>query len=301
VSSGATDTFVYDARGNLVQANLSDGRVVEYVIDGQNRRVGERVDGVLTSGLLYSDQLNPVAELDGSGALVSRFVYGVKGNVPAYLVNGGVTYRIISDHLGSVRLVVDASTGVVVQRMDYDEFGSVTQDTNPGFQPFGFAGGIYDADTGLIRFGARDYDPTIGRWTTKDPIRFAGGGANLYAYVARDSLNSVDPSGLTDFAPFQLKINNKAAETPEKQKKRDEQNKRKEEINKRLRCGPIPGTKDIPGVVTPIVGPNLTSPTDSSVGLNVSLEGESGSVDLSIQGENLGSNPTAGARVTIRF
>ncbi|MFZ1827466.1 MAG: RHS repeat-associated core domain-containing protein [Candidatus Competibacteraceae bacterium] len=57
-------------------------------------------------------------------------------------------------------------------------------DTNPGFQPFGFAGGLYDQDTGLVRFGARDYDPETGRWTAKDPILFAGGDANLFAYVA---------------------------------------------------------------------------------------------------------------------
>jgi RHS repeat-associated protein len=82
----------------------------------------------------------------------------------------------LSDHPGSVRLVVDVSCGSVVQRMDFDEFGRVVLDTNPGFQPFGFAGGgLYDPDTGLTRFGARDYDPVVGRWTTKDPIRFAGG------------------------------------------------------------------------------------------------------------------------------
>lgn len=38
-------------------------------------------------------------------------------------------------------------------------------------------------DTKLIRFGARDYDPTIGRWTTKYPIGFPGGDTNLYALV----------------------------------------------------------------------------------------------------------------------
>jgi len=35
--------------------------------------------------------------------------------------------------------------------------------TSTGFQPFGFAGGLYDRDTNLVRFGARDYDPETGR------------------------------------------------------------------------------------------------------------------------------------------
>ena len=62
--------------------------------------------------------------------------------------------------------------------------------------PFGFAGGLYDPDTKLVRFGARDYDAEVGRWTAKDPIRFGGGDANLYGYVMTDPANSVDPHGL---------------------------------------------------------------------------------------------------------
>ena len=77
----------------------------------------------------------------------------------------------------------------------YDEFGVVLSDSNPGFQPFGFAGGLYDPDTGLVRFGARDYDAEVGRWTTKDPIGFNAGTSNLYAYVDSDPLNNVDADG----------------------------------------------------------------------------------------------------------
>jgi len=116
--------------------------------------------------------------------------------VPEYIVKGTDTYRIISDHLGSPRLVVHTATGEIAQRMDYDEFGNVLTDTNPGFQPFGFAGGLYDRDTQLTRFGARDYDPEVGRWTGKDPIGFEGGDANLYGYVLNDPVNFTDPLGL---------------------------------------------------------------------------------------------------------
>ncbi len=112
------------------------------------------------------------------------------------MIKNGDTYRIISDYLGSVRLVLNSSDGSVAQRLDYDEFGHVTRDSNPGFQPFGFAGGIYDLHTGLVRFGARDYDPVTGRWTAKDPIGFAGGDANVYAYVSNDPINYVDIWGL---------------------------------------------------------------------------------------------------------
>jgi RHS repeat-associated protein len=80
--------------------------------------------------------------------------------------------------------------------MDYDEFGNVLVDTNPGFQPLGFAGGLYDTETKLVRFGARDYDAEVGRWTAKDPVLFVGGQVNIYIYVANNPINLFDPSGL---------------------------------------------------------------------------------------------------------
>ncbi|MEN5178307.1 RHS repeat-associated core domain-containing protein [Comamonas testosteroni] len=93
-------------------------------------------------------------------------------------------------------MAIDTATGEVKQQLSYDVWGNVTEDTNPNFQPFGFAGGLYDPDTGLTRFGARDYDAETGRWTAKDPILFEGGDPNLYGYVLQDPVNSIDLTGL---------------------------------------------------------------------------------------------------------
>jgi RHS repeat-associated protein len=196
MQSGATTEYSYDALGNLIQTKLPGDITIDYLIDGQNRRIGKKANGTLVQGFLYQDQLEPIAELDGSGAVIARFIYADKANVPAYMLKGGKTYRIISDHLGSPRLVIEIGDGAVTQRIHYDEFGNITQDTNPGFQPFGFAGGIYDQHTGLVRFGTRDYDTETGRWTAKDPIRFEGDSFNLYGYVLADPINLIDPSGL---------------------------------------------------------------------------------------------------------
>jgi RHS repeat-associated protein len=164
------------------------------VYDGSNRRVGKKIDGVLQQGFLYRDAIKPVVELDGSGTVVSRFVYGTNPITPDYVIKGGSTYKIFSDPIGSPRMVVDVSSGSIVERIDYDERGNTLRDTNAGFIPFGFAGGIVDRDTGLIRFGARDYDPSVGRWTEKDATGF-NGGLNFYVYAGNDAVNWVDPSG----------------------------------------------------------------------------------------------------------
>jgi RHS repeat-associated protein len=195
--AGDPTTYTYDAGGALLVVQLPGGaaNLVEYVVDGLGRRVERRKGGAVTARWLYLDDLRPVAELDGSNAVVARYVYA-DGVAPEYMVRAGVLYRFVTDHLGSVRLVVHQD-GTVAQRIDYDPWGQVTFMT-PGTEalhPFGFAGGIYDPDTKLVRFGARDYDPEVGRWTAKDPLGFAAGDTNLYAYVANAPTLFVDPTG----------------------------------------------------------------------------------------------------------
>ena len=113
-----TTNYNYDVFGNLRSVILPGGNRIDYIIDGRNRRIGKKVNSVLTQGFLYDGQLRIVAELDGSGILKSRFVYGTKVNVPEYMIQGGVTYRIITEQLGRPRFVVNASTGAIAQQMN---------------------------------------------------------------------------------------------------------------------------------------------------------------------------------------
>jgi RHS repeat-associated protein len=197
-AGGQTTTYQYDTLGHLIAVSLPGGTSLQYVVDSLGRRIGKKVTGALVQGFLYDERGRIVAELNGGGALVSRFVYASRVSAPDYMVRGGNRYRLVSDQLGGIRLVVNTADGSIAQRLDYDAFGVVTGDSAPGFQPFGFAGGLYDRDTGLVRFGARDYDPATGRWTTRDPILFASGDANLYAYALNDPVNRQDASGLQD-------------------------------------------------------------------------------------------------------
>jgi RHS repeat-associated protein len=194
---GATATsYSYDEFGALTRVVRTGENPVEidYLLDPAGRRIAVRRNGTITQRFVYGRPIGPLASIDGGGT-VTRYVYGTRSNVPDSMIRDGVTYRIVTDQVGSPRAVVNTATGDVVQELDYDEFGRVTRDTNPGFQPFGFAGGLYDADTGLVRLGARDYDPETGRFTTPDPLRFGGGGTNLYGYALGDPVNLADPSG----------------------------------------------------------------------------------------------------------
>jgi RHS repeat-associated protein len=194
-ASNGTTTYDYDVLGNLVGVTLPNGTRITYLIDPENHRVGRAVNGVLKKGFLY-DGDRVVAELNGSNQIVRQFIYAMGANSPDYMIKAGVVYRIFSDQLGSPVLVVKAATGRIAEEIIYDEFGNVISDSNPGFQPFGFAGGLFDQRTKLVRFGARDYEPSIGRWTAKDPILFNGNDSNLYAYSLGDPINRFDPDGL---------------------------------------------------------------------------------------------------------
>jgi RHS repeat-associated protein len=193
-SATQSTTYTYDTFGNLMSVVLPDGRRIDYQMDAENRRVAKQVNGAIVQTWLYSDGLGPAAELDASGNVVSRFIYA-GGVTPAYMVRSGTTYRFVTDQLGSPRVILDAGTGNVVQELEYDGWGRVIRDTNPGFQPFAFAGGLYDLDTLLVRFGARDYDPELGRWTAKDPLLLAASDTNLYAYVGNEPVGTTDPQG----------------------------------------------------------------------------------------------------------
>ncbi len=193
---GSSEYF-YDVFGNLKKVILPDGKIIEYKVDGLNRRVKKLVNGVTQEYYLWYDQIHLAAILDQNKIPKLTYIYGPESSSPSYVIKNGVTHKILHDPgLGSVRFIVNPVTQQIVQEIEYDEFGNVMKNTNPDFQPLTYAGGLYDSDTKLIRFGARDYDPTIGRWTTKDPIGFAGGDTNLYAYVGGNPMSYYDPLGL---------------------------------------------------------------------------------------------------------
>ena len=202
IVGGTTHTYTWDGEGSLLGVAGTTPGTITYDVDAKGRRVGKRVNGALERQWMYDGQLRIVAEVVYASPVRYR-VYGYvpERHLPVLMlekVSGAETqYRIYGDHLGSLRAVVRVSDGKAIQTMRHGPWGEVEDDSVASTfsrVPFGFAGGIYDEVTGLVRFGAREYDARTGRWLSKDEARF-GGGVNFFEYAGGDPVNRVDRTG----------------------------------------------------------------------------------------------------------
>jgi RHS repeat-associated protein len=194
LTARGVDAFSYSARGELLSATVG-GVTVTYAYDGHGRRVA-RISPQGTERYFYGNPDRPFEVThvrDGAGVL-SSYYYDEAGLLFAF-ERAGSRYYVATDGVGSPRLIADA-TGAVMKTLEYDSFGVLLSDSAPGFAfPFGFQGGLADPLTGLVRFGARDYEPSSGRWMARDPSLFEGAQLNLYAFVGNNPVSARDPEG----------------------------------------------------------------------------------------------------------
>jgi RHS repeat-associated protein len=207
VTAVGSDSYGWDADGNLstVTGGTSIswdavGRMTEITAGGATTTYGydgfgnlaSRTTGGATTELLL-DPANGLTEIDGSGQVVARsvFGYGLACRIDA---SGDVLFYGF-DPVDSTRLLTD-DTGAVVATYDLTPWGELRAQTGSVDTPFRFAGrfGAFSDDHGLIKMGARWYDPALGRFIAIEPERFAGG-SNLYAYAANNPVRWADPTG----------------------------------------------------------------------------------------------------------
>lgn len=214
--------YEYDGEGNLVRkTEIATGEVTEYTYDHRNRLVNverQSAGGIILSENSYTyDALdrrtavavngetihtvynaeNAWADFDASGTVIASYLFGNQlDQILARFRSGEGTAWHLADRLGTIRDIL-GSSGTIVSNIEYGSFGGVVTITNPSTADrFLFTGRELDSQTGLHYYRARFYDPSLGRFTSQDPIGFAALDANLMRYVFNSPLNATDPTGL---------------------------------------------------------------------------------------------------------
>jgi RHS repeat-associated protein len=180
VINGATSTsYKVNAAGQRVLKTAGDGSVTVYHYDKDGNLIAESTaDGQVTREYIYLDGM-VIAVVDASAPSALNFVY--------------------PDHLGTPRVIVDASNAPVWRWDSADPFGTSAPNTTGSFTfNLRFPGQYFDQETGLHYNYFRDYDPSAGRYVQSDPIGLKGG-VNTFSYVRSNPVSKADPNGLIDY------------------------------------------------------------------------------------------------------
>ncbi|WP_055073653.1 RHS repeat domain-containing protein [Pseudanabaena sp. 'Roaring Creek'] len=178
-------------------------RTAEYTYDVYNQRIAKTVDtdgdgslAAVTERYVYGRDQNIDLIFDENGNVNHRYLFGNGvDQIEADESNGNVRWAL-TDHLGSVRDIVDDS-GTMLNHIVYDAFGGVTSQTDESVVfRYGYTARELDAESGLQYNRARYLDSFTGKFISEDPISFKGEDTNLYRYVFNSPIGYNDPSGL---------------------------------------------------------------------------------------------------------
>jgi RHS repeat-associated protein len=208
--TGEVTNYSWDVRDRLTglvvrNALGEEVRSAGYTYDVYNQRIAKTVDmdgadvqAATTERYVYGGDQNIDLIFDESGNVSHRYLFGAGVDQIEADESGGSVLWALTDHLGSVRDVVD-NAGVVQNHIVYDAFGGVTSQSNASVVfRYGYTARELDAESGLQYNRARYLDSFNGRFISEDPISFAGGDANLYRYARNFPTIFVDPSGYDD-------------------------------------------------------------------------------------------------------
>jgi RHS repeat-associated protein len=189
LTSDGTTTYTWNTRNQLT--SLSGGVSASFTYEGMGRRRGKTISGT-TTNFLYDD-LNIVQELSGT-ALTANLLTGLGIDETFTRAVSGGTSTVLVDSLGSTLALADAS-GAVQTQYTFEPFGATTVSGATTTNAQQYTGRENDG-TGLYAYRARFYSPGLQRFISEDPIEFAGGDVNLYAYVGNQPTMWRDPIGL---------------------------------------------------------------------------------------------------------
>ncbi len=193
-TGAGSDTFTYDHENRLTQSVVG-GVTSSSVYDGNGLRLSHTVNGTTTAYTWDAASKLPVVIQDGTYS----YVYGL--DLISMTDGSGTQHYLSYDGLGSVSDLTDG-TGAVTDTFVYDAFGAVTARTGTTATAWKFTGEQADdgsGDTGYYFLRARYYDPTTGRFISRDPVGFA----QRYAYAQGNPALLTDPTGLCSLLGIQ--------------------------------------------------------------------------------------------------
>ncbi len=206
IATGEVTEFEYDHRNRLTRSTTrSSGGIItsenQFVFDVFGRRIAviNDADGAgpmeaVRENFVY-DGDNVWADYNEAGEAIARYLFGdgIDSNIARWRAGEGIAWYL-TDHLGSVRGIVDA-LGVLQNQTTYDSFGQILSETNSLFgDRFKFTGRELNSGSDYY-YRARVFDANLGRFSSADPLGFGGRDLNLHRYVANRSVNAVDPTG----------------------------------------------------------------------------------------------------------
>lgn len=192
-----TYDWINDGENRLVAVNnLTDSSQQQYVYDAFGNRVATINDGVTTNYLTAPIWGLPevLMEYDASGEVTADYTQGLGLVRSRHDNREGFAH---TDGLGSTRVITD-NVGLVTDRYTYDAFGELLDQSGTFGNSFQFAGEQRDSETGLDYLRARYYDPSLGRFISKDA--FPGYlddpmSQHDYQYAHANPVSNTDPSG----------------------------------------------------------------------------------------------------------
>jgi RHS repeat-associated protein len=195
MTSDGTRTFTWDAENRLLQITYpGTGNSTQFAYDGLGKcvQIVETTNGTVTSTKQFIWCGNSRCEVrDGSGNLLNQ--YFALGQVN-FSGGTGTNYFYTKDHLGSIREMTDSS-GTIQAQYAYSPWGEVTKLQGSLDSDFGFTGAYRHQRSGLNLTMYRAYNPALGRWLSRDPLGQSAG-TNLYGYVMNNPISRIDPLGL---------------------------------------------------------------------------------------------------------
>jgi RHS repeat-associated protein len=186
MTSDGTHSYSWDARNRLNQ--IDTGNTASFTYDPLGRRVTKNILGTSTT-FLY-DRANAVQEVIGG----TNTANSLAGGIDEYFqrTDSAGSRNFLTDALGSTVALTD-STGTTQTSYTFEPFGN-TSVSGSTTNSFAYTGRELDP-TGLYFYRARYYNSQLQRFISEDPISFAGGDVNLYAYAGNSPNNLTDPTG----------------------------------------------------------------------------------------------------------